>query len=150
MSLLQQYVAELESKINKLEQLNPEVSKSDIGWHIEHCLLIINVITESLKKSNVFEYKKQFNLSKFIVYSTKKIPRGKAKAPKIVAPITYSKESLVQHIAVTKNSIKELGEINPGFYFNHPIFGHLKLKETISFLEIHTKHHLKIIVDIEK
>ncbi len=35
-------------------------------------------------------------------------------------------------------------------YFNHHVFGMLTKKQTLRFLEIHTKYHLKIVNDILK
>ncbi len=65
----------LESKIEKSEQINLRVSKSSVGWHIEHTLLVINVIIAGLKNSNPGEYKWKFNLSRLFVFTFNKIPR---------------------------------------------------------------------------
>jgi hypothetical protein len=84
-----------------------------------------------------------------MVLATKKIPRGKAKAPKVVVPkadITCA--DLEHHLAKARDTVKSLGLVSKDNYFEHPYFGKLKLKETIRFLEIHTTHHLNIIEDI--
>ena len=81
----------------------------------------------------------------------KKIPRGKAKSPEVVLPKgIIDNNSLLTHISVTRNKINELKTLPKDRYFEHPFFGKLKLKQTINFLEIHTKHHLDIIEDIKK
>jgi hypothetical protein len=81
--------------------------------------------------------------------ATKKIPRGKAKAPKIVAPkADINKDELQLHLNRTRETIKALELVSKDHFFEHPYFGKLKLKETIRFLEIHTQHHLDIIRDI--
>jgi len=79
---------------------------------------------------------------KIIVFTRKKIPRGRAKSPKIVIPKKYDELSLEKDC---KNSI-----IDKDKYFKHPYFGDLKLDKAIQFLEIHTNHHLEIIHDILK
>jgi hypothetical protein len=81
--------------------------------------------------------------------ATKKIPRGKAKAPKVVVPkegVTIA--NLEQHLAKARDAIKALEFVSKNHFFKHPYFGNLKKKQTILFLEIHTQHHLKIILDI--
>ncbi len=105
---------------------------------------------EALAKSNKEEYKWKFSLSRIIIMATKRIPRGRAKSPKSVRPQTdIHKESLSLHLKLTRDNLKQLEHLDYGQYFDHPYFGHLKLKQAIRFLEIHTLHHLKIIRDIK-
>lgn len=150
MNKLQQYLNELETKISKKENHNNDISKSNVGWHIEHILLTINLIIEEVRKSNPENYEWSFKLPRILVFATNKIPRGKAKAPKIVVPKTYDEQTLLEHLKITKFKIQELENLISDKYFNHPFFGNLKLYKTIKFLEIHTSHHLKIINDILK
>jgi hypothetical protein len=78
-----------------------------------------------------------------------RIPRGRAKAPKVVQPkANFNTETLKNHLEKGKTKLAELDTIGDKNYFEHPYFGHLRLKPTIKFLEIHTNHHLKIINDI--
>jgi hypothetical protein len=78
-----------------------------------------------------------------------KIPRGKAKAPAAVMPKSeVTEESLKLQFAKINASINELTMLDKNSNFNHPYFGMLNLSSTIKFLEIHTKHHLKIIEEI--
>ncbi len=141
---------ELETKIPLQDVLQTSVSASSVGWHIEHILLTINKITEAVKTSNADNYKFVFKPLKYIVYLTGKIPRGRAKNPKVVEPDFFDESTLKSHLQKTKTSILELANIEKNKYFKHPFFGNLKLNETIRFLEIHTNHHLKIINDIQK
>lgn len=139
----------LESNVSHHETLNQKVSQASIGWHIEHSLLTLNGITNFLIKSNPTDYKWKFNFIRIVVMTMKKFPRGKAKAPEVVQPKgNIDKNSLLTHISVTRNKINELKTLSKDRYFEHPFFGKLKLKQTINFLEIHTKHHLDIIEDI--
>ena len=148
MSKIENQLSKLESKISSESILNPAISKSPVGWHIEHTLLTINRIIEALQHSVPNNYKWRFNLIKLIVFATKKIPRGSAKSPEVVVPKEYNAESLTLHVQRTKDRITELGKLSKDKYFHHPFFGDLRLKQAITFLEIHTNHHLKIINDI--
>ena len=150
-SKLTSRLSQLEFAIPKFEKFDSSISNSNIGWHIEHSLLVFNGIIETLSKSNPKDYSWKLNFKRIVVFAKRKIPRGIAKAPKVVIPKeNYSIESLLQHIEKTKIKLEELRKLNPKQFFNHPGFGNLRLKKTIQFLEIHTQHHLEIIADIER
>ena len=140
---------QLENHIQHSESMNLQVSQSTVGWQIEHSLLTLNGIIAAIQNSNPKEYSWNFSVMKWIIFATKNIPRGKAKAPKVVVPkdgITIA--NLELHLAKAKESIKVLEFVSKNHFFKHPYFGDLKKKQTILFLEIHTQHHLKIIHDI--
>lgn len=125
------------------------ISKSPIGWHIEPLLLTLDRVIERLSQTNKKNYKWKFNLSRLVILTTGKIPRGRAKSPSSVRPQTdIHQESLTSHLKLTRDKLKQLEQLDPGQYFEHPYFGHIKLKQTVRFLEIHTTHHLQIIKDI--
>ena len=151
MEKLQQLLAKLESNITNASITNTTISQASVGWHIEHILLVIDKVIENLEKSNPADYKSKFSFWKFVIFITKKIPRGKVKAPKHVQPINYlTPEAMIQHVQLTHESINKLSLLQPNNYFDHPIFGKLNVKETTPFLNIHTQHHLNIINDIIK
>ena len=139
----------LESKIPFYETENKRVSNADVGWHLQHSLLVINGIIKSLEKSNPKEYKWSFNYKKMLVLISGKIPRGVGRAPKSVQPTeVISKALLVQETELAKASIALLSAMHPDQHFLHPYFGKLNVKPTIKFLKIHTRHHLHIINDM--
>ncbi len=128
---------------------NDQISKADIGWHIEHILLTINGVISSLAQSNPANFSSQFSLLKNIVLLTNRIPRGKGRVPKVVKPqVAYTEDSLEQHIMATKEKISQLELISEDHFFEHPYFGNMKKRPTVHFLEIHTKHHINIIREI--
>ena len=140
---------QLEFHIPSSESINLQVSQSTVGWQIEHSLLTINGIVSAVQKSNPKDYNWKFSFMKLVVLATKKIPRGKAKAPKVVVPkAAINSDDLQEHLTKTRNTIKTLEMVSKDHFFEHPYFGKLKRKETIRFLEIHTRHHLNIIEDI--
>lgn len=151
MKNLEKLLDQFESRIPLLANENQEVSKSNVGWHIEHSLLTLNGVTKFLTNSNPKDYKWRFNFIRILVLNRGKIPRGKAKAPKVVVPqTTIDKVTLLTHLKETRNSLLELKTISKDHYFEHPFFGKIKRNDTIRFLEIHTNHHLEIIEDIIK
>lgn len=145
---LDKQLQEISIRIHAHDMINDRVSKSAVGWHIEHVLLAINRIIAALEKSNPSDYRWQFNINRLIIFKIRRIPRGRAKSPKVVLPKSFSEESLQSHLEKTRNNIKLLENIGPDKYFAHPYFGNLRLIKTVTFLEIHTDHHLRIIRDI--
>ncbi len=148
MKKLNNLIVQLESNVSHQQIANQSISKSNIGWHIKHALLTIDGIIEALKKSNPSKYKWNFKILRLIVFTLKKIPRGRGKSPKIVIPQKYDELSLIKDCQNALVKIKELELIDKDKYFKHPYFGNLKLDKAIKFLEMHTNHHLKIINDI--
>ncbi len=148
MNQLEKYLDELSTILSQQDKHNQTISKTDVGWHIEHILLTINMIINEVKKASPEKYKWTFKLPRILVFSMNKIPRGRAKSPTIVLPTTYNEHTLLDHLKLTKTTIKELENMSQEQYFHHPFFGHLKLNKTIKFLEIHTNHHLQIIHEI--
>lgn len=145
-------IDELESYVSKLNLSNEAVSKSTIGWQIAHSLKVIYGVTKTVAKSNPNDYKWQFNFTRIVIFTTGKIPRGKAKAPKAVRPEEekITKDELLGFIEKSKKAIETALNSDPKAFVEHPFFGLLKRDKAIRFLEIHTEHHLKIIRDIAK
>lgn len=142
----------LEIKIESYEMLNPKISAVNVGWHIEHSLMVFDEYIDFLTNSNPKNYKGKFNFIKLIVLATKFIPRKYGKSPKNMLPkdvIQIDKNRLITHLAETKQKIKKLETLPKDKYVDHPVFGQLTLMQTIDYTVTHTKHHLKIINDIE-
>ena len=151
MKNLDAIVPELATYIPNYNQSNTAISEASVGWHIEHCLLVIKQITSTVAQSEPKMYRSKFNVKRFIVFLTKTIPRGKAKAPKVVIPSEeITVDSLQESLKHTYGAITYLKDCEALQYFMHPFFGQLNKKQTIKFLAIHTEHHLKIIRDILK
>jgi hypothetical protein len=142
-------IQDLENNIKNFDQQNTIISKVNVGWHIEHSLLVIDGILKALQKSNPNNFKAKFSFLRSVVLLLKKIPRGKGQSPEVVVPKgAITLESLQQHILTTKANFASNSSLANNHYFTHPIFGDLNVKKTYRFLEIHTNHHLKIINDI--
>jgi len=151
MKNLDAILPELANYIADYNQSNHAISEASVGWHIEHSLLVIKQVTATVAQSEPKLYKSKFNMARFFVFLLKTIPRGKAKAPKVVIPSdNITADSLQESLKNTYQAIAYLKDCQDNQYFMHPFFGQLNKKQTIKFLEIHTQHHLKIIRDILK
>lgn len=139
---------EMQGVAEQWESANPAVSASSVGWHLLHNLQVINSVVATLAASNPEEYAPKHSFVKWFVLLTKKIPRGKARAPKAVVPEMISKEALDAALDRASLSVLNLLNQQPKQFFSHPIFGDLNTRQTQRFLWIHTEHHLKIVRDI--
>ena len=152
MQELHKLLNQLESDISSFDKVNLAVSSGSVGWHIEHSLKTIDQIVTACKNSNPSNYEWRFNFNRFLILTiAKKIPRGKAKAPKIVRPEgEISSETLGLSLSKVKENLMDWKDLDKNTHFPHPFFGILNKKETANFLALHTKHHLMIIDDILK
>lgn len=144
-------VKELESYITLKNRRNDAVSKSDVAWQIDHSLKVINLVCDTLLKSNPKEHKSKLNKWRLLFFTLGGFPRGKVKAPKFVRPPEIiSTEDLNNQIQLAYKNIESVRLANKHAHFKHFIFGMLHKKRTVRFLKLHTNHHLKIIRDIVK
>lgn len=149
MEKLASYLKELEKTIPNHASLKAAISEREVAWHIDHSLKVINSVTAVLKKSDPKDYRWHFNSTRHFVFLTGYIPRGKGKAPKSVQSFEdITVESLLEQIEQAKIALKELEQLEAKNNFKHPYFGILNRKQTVKFLGLHTKHHLRIIQDI--
>jgi len=81
---LEKELSTIEIYLSRSEQQNSNVSAVSIGWHIDHSLKVILKTCEAVKKSNPREYRWNFSLTRFLVFTLKSFPRGRANAPKSV------------------------------------------------------------------
>lgn len=149
MDKIDDLISELEQRIPFYINENKTISNVNVGWHLQHSLMVINKIVETTVDSDPNQYRWSFNMNKLYIFLRGSIPRGRGRAPKAVQPkedITTNELKLAATKA--KQLVPKLGELPARSYFIHPYFGMLNVKETELFLLIHTKHHLKIVDDI--
>jgi len=149
--ILDKELKELEDLFAHSSRLKTEVSAKGVDWHIDHSLKVLNGVSKSLKRSDPSEYKRQFNLLRSIVFAFQIIPKGKGRAPKtVVNDGEILEKDLYLQLKEAKEQLMELEDISEKSFFKHPYFGLLSLKMSMQFLNIHTRHHIKIIRDIIK
>jgi len=149
MTQLLRTIDQLQTYIDDHSITNQSISAGSVGWHIEHSLLVIQKITETIHASNPSEYQWSFNFKRLYVFLKKGFPRGRAKAPDVVIPTpNLTVDQLMESITKTKLAVASLQQAANNQYFMHPFFGKLHKKSSIKFFDIHTRHHIKIIQDI--
>lgn len=142
---------EIEKYVPLLDEFSPAVSAAPVAWHIDHSLRVIIKTVSAMEESDQMKYQKKFSFRKSLVFLSGKIPRGKARSPSVVLPPdNLNIEDLELQISLARHHVEKMDSLPQKAYFDHPYFSHLKKKEAIRFLVIHTEHHLKIIRDILK
>ncbi len=128
---------------------NEKVSKWSVGMQIEHCLLGTMGICSALVNSKPYTGKIKKGFWRRLIFLTGIIPRGRAKSPKAVIPTDQATESgLRELLAEAGLSAQKAAESDCDCWWKHFSFGVMKRDEALKFVEIHNKHHLKIIFDI--
>jgi len=141
----------LETHLENHTVSNLKISNSNVAWHIDHSLKVINKVISSLQSSNPNSYKNNFSFLGKVFFTLGFFPRGKAKAPNYVKPPELIlKEDLSIQIQQAKTNIETLSSLDKNAYFKHPLFGNINTRRVPHFLVLHTNHHLKIINDIMK
>lgn len=143
-------IREMQDMAEHWDCTNTAVSAESVGWHLLHNLQVINGVVAGLAASDPSAYAPKYSFVKWLILLTKKIPRGKARAPKITVPASISKAEINEALDRASLSILNLLNQVPNQYFTHPMFGDLNTKLAARFLWIHTEHHLKIARDILK
>ena len=139
----------LEAHLKNENVSNPKISKSNVAWHLDHSLKVINNVIVAVQSSDPNTYKNNFSFLGKLFFTLGFFPRGKAKAPKHVKPPeTILKEDLISQIEFAKTNVKTIAGLDKNTYFKHPLFGHVNKPRIYRFLLLHTNHHLKIINDI--
>jgi hypothetical protein len=151
-------LATLQGQIDALQRL---VYDSDFhhstpksGWsiseHVDHCVRVMRVALERIHEPKPTSRPK--SLVGHVILAIGWIPRGRGKAPELVRGTRRSSEEISSEI----NELRRLaGDLPPHVLsdrktrvMKHPYFGGLTASETLRFLAIHNRHHLKIIRDI--
>jgi len=151
LSFLDSEFSKIASYVSQRDALNPKVSKVDVAWHLDHILKTVIVVCKSLEVSKPEDYKSNFNLTRTMIYLWGDFPRGVAKAPRVVRPPDVIRtEDLHLQIATAKAGLKTIQGLDENAHFEHPYFSIINKKQSIRFLKIHTRHHLRIVRDIIK
>ncbi|WP_194766638.1 DinB family protein [Tamlana sp. I1] len=144
---LHQLLSKLEDLVDQKDLINPKISKATIGWQIDHSLKVIHAVCSALIKSNPEDYHWNFNTTRLVIFAIGRFPKGKVKAPKSVVSQSpdISKANLIEQLNQAKTGLELIEKADKHAFFKHHIFGKLTRNQTIHFLELHTKHHFKII-----
>lgn len=145
---LQVALEELRTYLPHSDKVKADISSVSVGWHITHNLMVLIKISELVTKSDPKNYKWNFNVIRAILFPLNFFPRGRGKAPKPVQPQLNHLQDTEELFTAAAEAIKLLEAAHPKQYFVHHSFGMLDKKNTFIMIDIHNRHHLRIIKDI--
>ena len=129
--------------------LVPSVSRWSVGMHVHHCCLAMTNVCRALRQSTPPPPRAGISPVRWLVFLTGWIPRGRGKAPDIALPSeTISPPELERMLGESERALSGVPDLDPQSWFSHFVFGPLNRDKTLRFLQIHNRHHLRIIADI--
>ncbi len=150
-TVLQNALNQIGDYIPQSEDINTNVSKVSVAWHLDHSLKVINAVVTNMQASDPASYINNFSIMGRVIFALKYIPRGKAKAPKHVIPSeTILINDIKAQLVEARHHITAIPSLDKNAYFKHPLFGNINTSRVIRFLDAHTNHHLKIVKSILK
>lgn len=127
----------------------PDVSEWSVGMHVQHSCMVTIGVCKFLAESAPPAPRSRFSLPRTIVFATGRIPRGRGKSPAAVLPDQdVLEEELERLLDESERRLAEARTLDSNAWFAHPVFGTLARDKALRFIEIHNRHHQRIIADI--
>jgi hypothetical protein len=134
------------------------VSKWTIGKQLEHLLLSDEAVLDRLDRLTDGREGPEpggKTLLGRVLLLAGFIPRGRGKAPSAVKPAGRDAADIEAGLQRLGERLAELTEQLPlleeaGWRCRHPYFGALDIGEWMRFMDVHHRHHLKIVRDIRQ
>lgn len=138
----------LRAAIDSASARAPAISDWSVGRHVEHCALAASSIARALLASDS-QPPGGPTAAGWIVLLAGRIPRGRGRAPQAVVPVTERAPAelharLDEAAALTERARRA----DPAAWFRHFGLGVLRRDRALRFLDIHHRHHLRIVRDI--
>jgi hypothetical protein len=117
--------------------------------HIEHVCLAMIEVSRSLVASEPPAPRSRFNLLASAILTLGRIPRGRARSPEPALPKQGAgSDELNELLNESEAWLARAEAASPDQWFEHFAFGVLRRDRTLRFLEVHNRHHLRIVRDI--
>ena len=117
---------EIEKSFLFKNEINSKISKTAVGWHLDHALKVFNTVSEKTINSNPKKYIARFNFKQWFLFKLGFFPRGKVRAPKMVLPPEQILEVDMQmQLQQAYANLKQLELLPENIFIDHHIFGML-------------------------
>ena len=127
----------------------PAVSKWSVGMHVHHVTLAMREVCRSLVASEPPPPRSRFSPLAWAVLTLGRIPRGRAQSPEPALPDDgVGPDELSALLDDCEIWLERAERAAPDQWFRHFAFGVLDRDRTLRFLEVHNRHHLRIVQDI--
>ncbi len=134
------------------------VSTWSVADHLAHLAKANRAMADAIRKALASDDARGGGRPTFVgrlVLLTGWIPRGAGKAPQYTEPQAHSSEDLRHELGESQRALEGLEAQLPSIEesalrSNHFAFGDLTPFQWLKVIEIHTRHHLKIIGDLQQ
>jgi len=138
-----------------------QVSKWSVAQQACHIFLVNGAAFRNIRKLCAGEKEAEgpargLTWTGLLVLACRWIPRGRGRAPQaVVPPAEVSRDRLAELLEESRRELEEIGALSGAMghrkgRIRHFIFGELDALQWLRFARIHTRHHLKIIRDIQR
>lgn len=149
-------VAKLNRELDRIQSLIPRsalsataVSAAPVGWHLDHALRVVLAVSRAAAASDPADYRRSFHPLRTLLLLAGRFPRGIAKTPRVVdSPPGVTQEEIHARLGEARTILATLPRLAAHQHFDHFAMGLLDRDQTVAFLLMHTRHHLRIVNDI--
>jgi len=139
----------IEAYLPAMENLNNNVSKAPIKWHLLHSLQVINNVIDEATNSDSKNFNSKSNFKWWYVSTFGKIPKGEVTAPDNANPkFNITNKDIKTALENAKLSLSKWSDLNKNNFYVHHVLLNLNKRKIKRFLKVHTRHHLRIVRDI--
>lgn len=148
-ALVRGQIRALDALVGYRSAVTPRVSRWPVGMHIHHCSLTMVGVTRAVMRQSGPRPRWTPNLLRTTVLLTGRIPRGRAQTPAEARPTPGCDErQLLSVLRDADDIVRELVDAPADAWFHHFALGIIRMRSVPRFLEVHNRHHLRIIRDI--
>ncbi len=127
----------------------PTVSQWSVGMHLHHSALAMQVVAAELLRCDTAAPRWQLNPMRTLILLTGRIPRGRAQVPAAARPVPdLSEDRVASALKEAAQSVRQLPDARADAWFRHFALGVIRARSVPRFLEVHNRHHVRIISDI--
>ena len=137
---------------DQLQKIAAQVSAWSVSQQLDHIIKVGNATLGAIVAAKPLEGVPGVNLLGRAVMLLGWFPRGRARAPQRLHGLAVSSKELLEQLDTTRGLVARI--CDPDFQpadvpvVRHPIFRGLTPAQTLRFVVVHTRHHLKIVRDI--
>ena len=152
----QDRIAELLADTESHALTAPDISAWSVGQQLEHIGNVDGAVLDGIDRLLDGDGTPgRPTLPGWVLLLTRRIPRGRAKAPEAMLPRHADIEQTIERANETRRRLDEhLGRVRELARMRrtrpHPILGGFSPRRWLRFLDVHERHHLAIIDDILK
>jgi hypothetical protein len=148
-ALVHGQIRAFEALVGHASAVTPRISRWSVGMHIHHCSLAMVGVARAVMRQSGPRPRWTPNLLRTMVLLTGRIPRGRSQTPAEARPIPgYHERQLVSVLRDADDIVRELVDAPADAWFRHFALGIIRMRSVPRFLEVHNRHHLRIIRDI--